>query len=140
MKRRKTLSSNVHGVIDRRKMAREITARQAHSVPHSVSPPTGRPRRPPLQPRAYMALLRWLEARGPAPVDGAAVWVSIARLADMATRDLNTPVNPSALGYVIRKYYPDMPQRIVKRTEGDLYTSRSHRKEYDIGFLTRGLD
>lgn len=116
----------------------ESTARQVHgSSSYVPAPPRRGPRtaRPPR--RVYESLRRWLRAWTVAP---GAAWVSIGRLADMATRDLDMPVYKSTLGYVIQKEYPGIPMRTVSRKYGDLIEVTRSQVEYDMRFLTGPLD
>lgn len=114
--------------ISRRKMANEATIRQVHGVA------TGRPRetRPPR--RVYAAVRGWLRR-----YTGSG-WVSVARLADMATRDLDVPINRSHMGYVIRREFPEVPVREVQHTNDDRFGTKRRSIEYDTGFLKRYLD
>lgn len=132
-------TNNPHGVAPKRTVFNEITARQAHAaIPYSSlrpreAPRTARPSRP-----VYTALRGWLRRRVATGWD--VEWMRIAHIADAATVDLQFPVNPSNIAYVIRQEYPDVPVRKITSSKGDLYDRKRVALEYNVRFLSGSLD
>jgi hypothetical protein len=135
---RKTV--NPFSTINRKKMANEITAREAHGAARYVLvEPREAPRTPRPPRRVYAALRTWLY-RWLASEERETGWIGIARLADIATRDLDMTVDKSALGYVIRREFPGVPTRLQQVRKNDRFETIKNSVQYDTIFLKQGLD